>query len=390
MRRRLAIVIHSLDGGGAERTAARMANHWAEVGYEVTLITLDSEESDRYRLVPAVRREALDVMGHSSNTFAALWNNFRRISTLRRALVAAGPDRVVSLTDKTNVLTLAACQKVNVPVIVAERTDPRCQEIGRVWSYLRERLYPHAAALVVQTDAVREAIRPMMAGRPVYVVPNLVEAEEERDDLPVRALGDSASVGSALFSDLDRKRVLGLGRLTHEKGFDLLIQAFEQTAERRSRWDLVIFGEGPERSALEELVTQLGLNERVSLPGWTDDVSGVLKRADMFVLPSRYEGFPNALLEAMAAGVPVISFDCPSGPYEIVRDGYDGLLVRAGSVEWLAAAMDRLMRDGEARSLLASKAPEVLERFSTERYYARWEAVLDIRPEDDPLFDHVS
>ena len=122
------------------------------------------------------------------------------------------------------------------------------------------------------------------------------------------------------------------------------------------------------------------------MPGWTDDAGRVLARADMFVLPSRYEGFPNSLLEAMAAGLPVISFDCPSGPSEIVRNEYDGLLVRAGSVEWLAAAMDRLMRDGSARSLLASKAPEVLERFSAERYYARWEAILDGEPEVGPLF----
>ena len=390
MQRRLAIVIHSLDGGGAERTAARMANHWADGGYEVTLITLDSAESDRYRLVPAVRREALGVMGHSSNALSAILNNWGRIRALRRAIVAVDPDRVVSLTDKTNVLVLAACRKLRVPVIVAERTDPRYQQIGRVWSYLRERLYPRATALVVQTEGVREAIRPMMAGRPVYVVPNVVEKEEGGSELPVRPMSDTASGHSGLFSDADRKWVVGLGRLTHEKGFDLLVRAFAQTASRRPRWDLVIFGEGPERGALEELVEELGLAERVFLPGWTDDVGAVLKRAGMFVLPSRYEGFPNALLEAMAAGLPVISFDCPSGPYEILRDGYDGLLVRAGSVEWLAAAMDRLMRDGQARNLLASKAPEVLERFSAERYYGRWEAVLDIRPEDDPVFGNVS
>ncbi len=181
-----------------------------------------------------------------------------------------------------------------------------------------------------------------------------------------------------------------MGRLTREKGFDLLVRAFAETAQRRPKWDLVIYGEGPERGLLEKFAADAGLAKRVFLPGWTDDPSEAYKSADLFVLPSRYEGFPNALLEAMAAGLPVISFDCPSGPYEIIRDGYDGLLVRAGSAEWLAAAMDRLMRDGNARSLLAEKAPEALERFSSERYYARWEAVLDNRAEDDPVFGEAS
>ena len=394
MQRRLAIVIHSLDGGGAERTAARMANHWAEAGYEVTLITLDSDDCDRYRLVPAVARKALDVMGHSSNPLAALRNNFRRISVLRRTIAAAAPQQVVSLTDKTNVLTLAACRNLDVPVIVAERTDPRYHQIGRVWSYLRQRLYPRAAALVVQTGAVRDSLRPMMAGRPIYVVPNLVDAEglEGGDEghLPVQPEEDSARTGPAPLPAPDRRRVVGLGRLTREKGFDLLVRAFAETAQRRPRWDLVIYGEGADRGELKRLAERLEVAERVFLPGWTDDPSAALKSADLFVLPSRYEGFPNSLLEAMAVGLPVISFDCPSGPYEIIRDGYDGLLVRAESVEWLAAAMDRLMRDEQARGLLAEKAPEVLKRFSSEQYYPRWEAALDIRPEDDPVFDNVS
>ena len=394
MQRRLAIVIHSLDGGGAERTAARMASHWAETGHLVTLITLDSADSDRYRILPEVKRQALDLMSHSSNPVSAIRNNFRRITALRRAIVAADPQHAIALTDKTNVLTLAACRRLDVPVIVAERTDPRYHQIGRVWSFLRRRLYPQAAALVVQTAAVRDGLRSMMLGRPIYVIPNMVVQDDSQASpgpgLPEVPRETSTEKNVHPFSIPDRKRVLGIGRLMHEKGFDLLIQAFAHTAQRRPQWDLVICGEGAERPRLQQLAEQLGLAQRIFLPGWIDKPNDAFKSADLFVLPSRYEGFPNALLEAMAAGLPVISSDCPSGPYEIVRDGYNGLLVRSESSEWLAAAMDRLMRDADARRLLAEKAPEVLQRFSPERYYARWEAVLDGRPEDDPVFGDVS
>ncbi|MHB8897863.1 MAG: glycosyltransferase family 4 protein [Thermoguttaceae bacterium] len=390
MQRQLAIVIHSLDGGGAERTAARMANHWALAGHSVSLITLDSAANDRYRLLPEVRRQALDVMGHSSNPVSAIQNNIRRIHALRRAIVATRPQHVIALTDKTNVLTLAACRQPGLPVIIAERTDPRHHRVGRVWSFLRERLYPHAAALVVQTAAVRDAVRGMMPGRPIYVIPNMIARDfGPGDPAPGRPADSNPAAGETLahpFSIPDRKRVLGMGRLTYEKGFDLLIQAFATAAQRQPQWDLVICGEGPERPRLERLACQLGLAQRIFLPGWIDRSDLVYRSADLFVLPSRYEGFPNALLEAMAAGVPSIASDCPSGPYEIIRDGYNGLLVRCQSPAWLAAAMDRLMRDAAARRQLAEKGPEVLQRFSPDRYYARWEAVLDGRPESDPVF----
>jgi glycosyltransferase involved in cell wall biosynthesis len=389
MQRRLAIVIHSLDGGGAERTAARMASHWAEGGHSVTLITLDSADADRYRLSPKVERRALGVMGHSSNPLAAIGNNLRRIRALRRAIADVDPDHVISLTDKTNVLTLAACRKLDVPVIVAERIDPRYHSIGRVWSHLRERLYPRAAAVVVQTEGIREAVRPLAPGRPVYVIPNVVEKGCNADSLPVPQ-GGFAEKSPDPFSVPKRKRVLGMGRLAEQKGFDLLIRAFAQTADRRRKWDLVILGEGPDRAALEQLAERLGLVDRIFLPGWLENPVEVIESADLFVLSSRYEGFPNALLEAMGAGLAVISFDCPSGPREIIRDGYDGLLVRNESVEWLAAAMDRLMRDEAARRLLSEKAPEVLSRFSPERYYTCWEAVLDMQPEEAPVFGDVS
>jgi glycosyltransferase involved in cell wall biosynthesis len=167
-----------------------------------------------------------------------------------------------------------------------------------------------------------------------------------------------------------------MGRLGKEKGFDLLIRAFAAIAGEHPRWDVTIFGEGPERGALAGEIERSGVAGRVSLPGRTTDTEGVLRGADLFVLPSRYEGFPNALCEAMACGLPVVAFDCRSGPATIVRDGVDGVLVPAENVDALSAAMARLIADPEGRRRMGARAAEVSDRFSVERIASLWGRIL--------------
>jgi glycosyltransferase involved in cell wall biosynthesis len=171
--------------------------------------------------------------------------------------------------------------------------------------------------------------------------------------------------------------VIAVGRLSAEKGHAKLLEAFQPLAARFPDWELVIHGEGSERPRLEQLAAHLGVGERVTLPGWSKDVESVLREADLFVLPSRYEGFPNALLEAMAAGVASISFDCDSGPREIIRNGIDGLLVPPGDVTALTQAMASLMSDEANRRQLASQARSVVERFGQGEVYRRWDEILD-------------
>src|ERR1700733_4389767 len=173
-----------------------------------------------------------------------------------------------------------------------------------------------------------------------------------------------------------KRQLAAMGRLDYQKGFDLLIDAFARAAEGQPDWSLVILGEGPERRRLEEQIHTRGLEPRVQLLGWVSDPSRVLRDCDAFVLSSRYEGFPNALLEAMALGLPAVAVDCPSGPADIIRSEVDGLLVPLGSVPALTTALRRLMCDEKLRHRLGREAVQVVGRFSSERYYARWEAVL--------------
>ncbi len=369
MSRQLTLVIHALHTGGAERVLARMANHWAAAGDEVTLITLDAVESDTLQLHPQVGRIGLDAMRPATSRWQGVLNNLGRLWQLRRAIRQAGARPVISFTDKMNVLTLLACRGLAVDVVIAERSQPAHQTLSPGWARLRRLTYPRCRALVVQTEAVAVACRALVGERPIYVIPNpAVPLAQPTPEFPApRATGTRC--------------VLCLGRLSREKGFDLLIRAFAQVAVQHGQWTLQIVGDGEQRSTLEDLIGELGLRGRVQLPGWSEQPGGLLQQADLFVLPSRYEGFPNVLLEAMASGLPVISFACDSGPSEIIRHDLDGLLIPPQDITALAAALDRLMSDATARERLGRRAVEVVARFAETAFYERWEQVLaDLGP----------
>jgi glycosyltransferase involved in cell wall biosynthesis len=366
--RRLTLVVPSLALGGAERVVSKMANHWASSGDVVTVITLSADDEDTYPLAPKAVRIALDMMRESHGPVEAVINNLERVRHLRAAIVGSVPETVISFTDRMNVLTLLACRPLKVDTVVAARIDPSRYEIGRTWSWLRRRLYPSARALVVQTERVRDQMAALMRGRPIYVVPNAVEAPPNNSSFSAR---------SETSSDPTQPHwIVAMGRLVRQKGFDLLIEAFSRIADRHPQWSVKILGEGPARASLKKLIAEKGLDGRVLLAGWEPDPVFVLKQSDLFVLSSRFEGFPNALLEAMACGLPSISFDCPSGPAEIIRDTIDGLLVPAEDVGTLASTIDRVLGDESLRQRLSAEAVHVVDRFSAERYFANWDAVL--------------
>ncbi len=383
VNRQLTLVIPSLAFGGAERVISEMANHFSRSENDVTLITLDSTETDTYKLSPRVNRIALGMMQESRGFGQAIVKNLQRVRRLRRAIQTAQPQTVISFTDRMNVVTLLACLGLNVDVVVSERIDPARHDIGRTWSLLRRLVTPRSRALVVQTERTRQQMRGIMRHKPIFVIPNAARTPSgtEKGTGPICAkhpLGRSGKLDLSPFPcpHSAGRRIVAMGRLERQKGFDLLIDAFSRIAAKCGEWTLEILGEGPQRGELERLIEGHSLRSRVTLAGWIAEPESVLRQADLFVLSSRYEGFPNALLEAMACGLPVVSFDCPSGPAEIVRHDVDGLLVPADDVDALSAAIERLISNPQQRLRLADRAPDVLERFSTERFFAQWEAVL--------------
>ena len=356
---RICGVIASLGAGGAERVMIELCSAWRARGDDVTLLTLDDGQRDFYAVPAGVHRRALNLAGRSRSTSDALRTNLLRARMLRAALRNARADVIVSFTDRTNVLTLLAARGMGVPVVVSERIDPRRHDIGRAWNVLRRLTYPSAAALVIQTHAVRQWAIDVVSHDRVAVIPN-----------PLRAV--SASLAPANRRALE---ITAIGRLVPQKGFDLLLRAFAMVADDFPEWRLTIFGEGPERVRLESLISELALNECVALPGRIANPATALGASAIFALPSRYEGFPNVLLEAMSCGAACVATRCDSGPAELLTNG-SGLLVPVEDVLQLAEALATLMDDPPLRERLGREAQLAVHQFAPEVVLDLWERVF--------------
>jgi GalNAc-alpha-(1->4)-GalNAc-alpha-(1->3)-diNAcBac-PP-undecaprenol alpha-1,4-N-acetyl-D-galactosaminyltransferase len=366
---KIALVISSLGGGGAERVVSTLANAWNREGVDVTLITLASRSADMHLLEPTIERIDLNLASPSPNTFAALTQTVVRIYRLRAALLSCAPDIVISFMTTTNMLTILSCRGLPSPVLVAERVFLSKSPPRGMWRLLYRPLYRLAAAVISQTKRGAADLEARLK-RPVAVIHNplIPAADLLRKPLKSDAVLQLRKEG--------KRWILAAGRLTAQKGFDLLIAAFSRVAATHPEWMLIILGEGPERSSLAAQIAQQELTDRILLPGFSGEPQALMRQADLFVLSSRYEGMPNALLEAMSIGCPCISFDCETGPAELIEHGVNSWLVPPEDVSGLATALDHLMRDADLRIRLGAKARDIEKLYSVDSILGQWNALI--------------
>lgn len=367
MRHRLRIVfiIPNLGSGGAERVASVLCNDWAAQGHDVTLLTFEQEGAEPFfPLDPRIALRPLAAAERSRGLAAMLSKNRARIARLRASIGDLRPDVAVAFMTEANVLALAASRGMKLPVVISERNQPDRPGLGTVHKIARRVTYPLASAIVVQTEAIADWVESRFKV-PVHVIPNPVPR--------VSGSGERPPGGPPT--------IVSVGRLSKQKGLDLLIESFAALADKHADWRVVIYGEGPERAALAELAAVKGLAQRISFPGVTKDVPGVLRQASLFVLPSRYEGYPNALVEALACGLPIVATDCPGATAEILKDGLHGLLVPAGDVPALARALDTMMSSPELRAAYARRAADAVTALDVRVIGQRWlDLFASLRP----------
>ncbi|MFG0266870.1 MAG: glycosyltransferase [Rhodopirellula sp. JB055] len=354
MKMKIACVIHSLDGGGAERVMAGLASRLALRSHSVTLITLDDGRHDRHEVDASVSRRPIHVLSTPESP-VSLWTRTRR---LRTTIAAGNFDVVLSFCDATNWLTLLATRGLGVPVVVSERSDPKHQSLGRTREFLRRHLYPKAYQVVCLSDDVAAFLQSTTHCH-TRVIPSAVEPPANVAVKPNQAENTNTKI----------QRLVAVGRLEHEKGFDRLIRCLAELPNDAPEWKLAIHGEGSQQGSLESIARELNVDSQVEFPGWTRPIWPAYSNADWFVLPSRYEGFPSALLEAMACSTAVLAVDAGGAVRGVIDHGRNG---------WLVENSDTALRDGlqhclassELRTRLALRAGEVAKRFG-------WKAMVD-------------
>ena len=345
-KKNVAVFCGSLYRGGAERVTIYLANGLSNLGYHTEIITCSQKEIE-YDLPSNVKRH---ILGDSSTCTLAM------IKKLRTILMENHIDILIVITTPLSIYAMPAVAGLNIKVIVSERNDPTHFEGKKRTKYLSDILMRRADGFVFQTHDAKEYYKNRINGKGV-VIHNPI----------------FSNIKLTSSKEIPEKTIVAVGRLDPQKNHMLLIRSFAECDELNREYKLIIYGEGILRLKLEELVRELGMEGQIELPGNVPDVYNKIHNASLFVLSSNYEGMPNALIEAMALGLPCISTDCPiGGPSELIQDGINGILVPVGDKEALKGKMKEMLLIPGLGNEIGKAAKSICEKLSKEKILAQW------------------
>ena len=370
MKKRIVIIVSAMNLGGAQRVVSILCDHWSQNGYEVTLIsTYTGEKANHYHVHDNVSlRHLSDSPYFNQNKIANLiWKLFQ----LRKILKSLNPDQVISFLTRVNVASALSLLGIKSSLTICERTWTPFATLNKKLFWFYRILFKKVDRVIVQTDKSKSWLREHFPNIKVQVIANPTI-------YPIPYQNEKSIKPDNLLS-LKRKIILASGRLHKFKQFDLLINTFSSLEGDFPDWDLVILGDGEERKDLSSLSFSLGLENRIYLPGSVGNVSDWYERADLFVLSSSVEGFPNVLLEAMTYGLPCVSFDCDTGPRDMISSGVNGVLVDPKDKELgMTAALTQLLTDKDFRNKLSTNSILLRDKYSVKNIMQEWDRVLSL------------
>ena len=349
-----------MNNGGAERVMSILVNNFVLNKYEVHLF-IYSKENSFYKINPAVTVHHVYSDRNYFNKLGTFVLQYISLIKVKQLIKNNEIECLVSFTTFVNCTTIILSKLTSIPVVISERNDPLNWKPNFLVSLMRKYLYKHANSIVLQTDRSIDSFKTLKVKLPLSkkVIFNPIDPSFSNE------------------KKQKEKIILSVGRLSFEKGHDLLLKAFARS--KFEEWKLHFVGNGVEKAKLMKLSKDLNIDGSIVWHGTQNKISEFLNRSPIYILPSRTEGFPNALCEAMACGCAVISFDCPNGPSEIIKDRENGLLVNAEDIEGLADAINTLIEDVNLRGKLGTEACKIVDKLDQNLIFLEWEAhVLDV------------
>ncbi len=334
----ILIINNGLAGGGIEKSSTSLANHFNSLGYKVSVLALYQSE----RFFTLNNNITFFEPDFSRINLNKLLYLARLILFIRNSVIKINPHHILAFGEWTNPFVLLALKGTRYPVYVSDRMNPLAK-LPAVSEFLRNTLYKNAAGIIVQSNFAKSVLLEKLNSSNIHVIYNPVNVIEKIE----------CEV---------KNRIVTVGRLEEVKGHRFLIEAFSKINEKK--WELSIVGDGSRKGELIDLVSSLGINNRVFFHGHLTDFRLQLSEAQIFVLPSLKEGFPNALIEAMSVPLACIASDTFYGCNEIIIDGVNGLLVQPGNVDDLSRALDLLIGNYQLREKIKLNAFHIRKKLN--------------------------
>ena len=348
--KKITFVTGAMSRGGAERVISLLSNYYASLGWNVQIVMLLHSDVE-YVLDPAI--EVIDI---SNDRVNAVLDMPRLIQKLRELVKQQQPNVVVAFMAQICLIAGLACRGLKTRLVLSERNDPAAISKGKLFDALRNNVYQKSSLTVMQTERARGYFPKAVQDNSV-IIPNPICVKCEA-------------------SESKRRRIVTAGRLMPQKNQKMLIDAFSTIHKTHPEYVLDIYGEGSLRETLQQRIDDLGLTDAVALKGNVLNIHEEIADAELFVLPSDFEGLSNALLEAMMMGLPCIATNC-AGCDEVIRSGENGILIPVGDQRALEKAMEKLITDSALAAQLGKTAKEDSAQFAVDAVIKKWREAIE-------------
>lgn len=345
----------SLGKGGAERVISVLANELIK-NHEITIV-VNTLKNIAYKTDEKIKLIELDRKHIKSNII----RNINRISVTEQIIKQEKPDIIISFLPIPSYRILSLKSKIkDIPIIISDRNDPKQEYKSFIDKFLMKKLYKRADGFVFQTVQQKEYFSEFIRKKSTVIFnpikDEFLEIEERKKE----------------------NNIINVGRLVEQKNQEMLINVFSKISDKYKEYSLKIFGDGPLKERLQRQINDLGLEDRVELCGISNNIKMELEKAKLFILCSDYEGMPNALIEAMAVGLPVISTDCPcGGPRELIEENKNGILVDIKDEDMLQEALEKVLSDNEFSKYIGENAKKIKYKLQLSKILQDWEEYIN-------------